>query len=451
MSEKNSKSLDLTEGKVGLQIMKFVWPVFLASVFQQLYNLTNQLIVGNYVNADTLSAISACSSITQIYMQMFSGLGLGAGILVSNYYGAKNIEKVKSTVETSLILAVAGGIMITFVSQLTIPFFMRFININDVLYPIAHDYLRVYVLGSTAVLMYNISFFIMRSVGDTRHPLYYLIVSSIINLVLGILFVRVFHFNVIGTALATIISQFAVDILCFNLIQHNEILRVDFHKLEFDWSMCREILSLGIPTGFQNSLIGFSGIIVQSYTNLFPNEVIAGIGVGNRVSGYAQMPLHALQTAATSYIGQNYGARKYERVRDGISFCLKLSNIICLVMCTIVFIFAKPLVAMFNRNEDIVRYGAQFVRYTVYGTFGIGWSHIYNGTCRGAGNVREPLFIAVFSHFVVRYLFVTIAFKLTFSVVNIYYANVIGSVFAGVLAFLYFRFSKWTKEKHLRV
>ena len=450
MTEKKKQAIDLTQGNVAKQIIRFIWPVFLASLFQQLYNLSNQFIVGNYVNDNTLSAVSACSVITGIYMQMFSGLGLGAGILVSNYYGAKNTEKVKSTVETSIIMSVVGGIVLTIISELTIPLFMRMININDVLYPIASDYLKVYVLGSTAVLMYNICFYILRSIGDTKHPLYYLIVSSVLNIVLGIIFVRVFKFNVIGTALATIIAQFVVDILCLVLIQNTDVLSVDYHHINFDWTACKEILSLGIPTGFQNSLIGFSGVVVQSYTNLFSNEVIAGIGVGQRVSGYAQMPLHSLSTVATSYIGQNYGAKQYDRVQDGIKFCLQISNIVSFVMCTLVFIFAPTLVAMFNRNPEIIKYGAEFVRYTVYSTIFIGWSHIYNGACRGAGNVREPLFIAVFSHFVVRYIFVTVAFKLSFNVINIYYSNVIGSAFAGILATLYFHLSKWTKENHLR-
>lgn len=451
MSERKKQGLDLTQGKVGIQILKFIWPVLLASMFQQLYNLSNQYIVGNFVNEDTLSAVSACSVITGIYTQMFSGLGLGTGIVISNYYGAKNIEKVKESVETAILMAVVGGTGLTILSEISIPLFMRMININEVLYPIAYDYLRVYVIGSVFVMTYNICFYIMRSIGDTKHPLYYLIVSSILNIILGILFVRVFNFKVIGTALATIIAQFVVDVLCMILIMKNEITRFDFGKVKFNPKALKEICRLGIPAGIQNTLIGFSGVVIQSYTNLFPNEVIAGVGVGQRVSHYAQMPLHAIQSAATAYIGQNYGAKKYDRVREGLKFCLNISNLISIVLCSIIFIFARPLVAMFNRNPDIVRYGVEMVRYTVYSTIFIGWSHIYNGTCRAAGNVREPLIIAIFSHFVVRYVFVTIAFKIAFSVVNIYYASVIGSAFAGVLAFLYFHLSRWTKENHLRV
>ena len=450
MSEKRNNSLDLTQGQPGTQILKFVWPVLLASLFQQLYNMSNQFIVGNYVNEDTLSAVSACSVITGIFIQMFSGLGLGVGVVVSNCFGAKNYEKLRDVVRSSVLLSFVGGLIIVLISELSLPLLMKMININDVLYPIAEAYLRVYVLGSVAVLSYNIFFYIMRSIGDTKHPLYYLIISSVLNITLGILFVRVLHINVIGTALATIIAQFVVDILCFRLIQNNEMLRMDFSHFRIDWPAIKEVLRLGIPAGIQNTLVGFSGVVIQSYTNLFPNTVIAGVGVGQRVASYAQVPLHAIQTAATSFVGQNYGAKKYERVRHGVSYCLMMSNIVSIVLSTIIFIFARPLVSMFNRNPEIVLYGSEMVRYTVFSSVFIGWSHIYNGACRGAGNVREPLFIAVFSQFVVRYVFVTVAFKIAFSVINVYLANAVGSVVAGILAFLYFHLSKWTKENHLR-
>ena len=451
MSEKSNKHLDLTQGKISTQIIRFIWPVFLASVFQQIYNLTNQMLVGNFVSTAALSAVSASSVITGVFTQMFNGIGLAGGILVSNNFGAKNYEKLKDVAHTALIVALVGGIIITGISELAIPLMMKVTNMNAEIYPIALGYLRVYVLGSMAVLMYNMCFHMMRSLGDTRHPLYYLILSSVINLVLGLLFVRVFNWSVIGTALATIISQFTVDIMCLRLMMKNELLQVNFRDFSVNWNVVREICSLGITTGVQNALVGLSGVVTQSYINLFSTEIIAGLGVAQRVSNYAALPLHSLTTVSTSYIGQNYGAKKYDRVRDGIKYCLTLSNIISLITCTTVFIFAKPLVGMFNRNPDVIKYGSEMVRWTVYSNIFIGWSHIYNGTCRGAGNVKFPLFIAVFSHFVVRFLFVTIAFKISFDVHNIYMTSVIGAVCAGTLAFLYFRFGKWTKEHHLRV
>lgn len=445
------KNIDLTEGNISEQIFKFIIPVIISSLFQQFYSLTNQLIVGNYVSKDALSAVSACDVVTRIFMFFFGGISLGAGIVTSQAYGARDKEKLQAAVGTSTIIAVAGGLILTVISELTIDLMMRMININETLYPIAYEYLKVYMIGNMAVLMYNMGFYILRSIGDSRHPLYYLIISSIINVILGVIFVRKLNMMTTGTALATIISQFVVDILCYRLILKNETLDIDIRHLKFDWGIVGEIFRLGVPAGIQNSLIGLAGATVQSYTNLFSNEIIAGVGVASRVTSYAQSPLHALTTVSTSFVGQNYGAGKYERVRDGTKFCLKLSNIMSLSLSTLIFIFAKPLVEMFNRDPEIVKYGVEMVRWTVFSTVFIGWSHIYNGVCRGAGNVKFPLIIAVTSQVIVRYVYVVVAFKISFNVFHIYVANSIGFVVAGIAATLYFKYGKWTKEHHLRV
>lgn len=445
------KNIDLTEGKVSTQIIRFIGPVILSSLFQQFYSLTNQLIVGNYVSKEALSAVSACSVITTIFTFFFGGVGLGVGIVVSHAYGAKDHDRLQSAVGTAVILAVYGGIILTIVSELCVNVMMRLSNINEVLYPIAYDYMRVYLIGNMAVFMYNMGFYILRSIGDSRHPLYYLIASSIINIILGVIFVRKFNMMATGTALATIISQFVVDILCFRLLARNEALQLDFRNLKMDWGILKEIFTLGIPAGIQNALIAMAGATIQSYTNLFSNEIIAGVGVAQRVTSYAQSPLHSLTTVSTSFIGQNYGAGKYERVREGTRFCMILSTTMSLVLCTVVFIFARPLVMMFNKDPEIVKYGVEMTRYTVFATVFIGWSHVYNGVCRGAGNVKLPLIIAVFSQVVVRYVYVVLAFKISFSVFHIYVANSIGYIVAGIVASLYFNFSKWTKEHHLRV
>lgn len=444
------KNVNLTEGDISKQIFIFIIPVIISSLFQQFYSLTNQLIVGNYVSKEALSAVSACNVITNLFMFFFGGIGLGAGIVISHAYGAKDQQKLRDSVSTSIIISVVGGIILTVLSELTVPLMMNLININETLYPIAYEYLRVYLIGNIAVFMYNMGFYILRSIGDSRHPLYYLIISSIINVVIGVIFVRWLHMNATGTALATIIAQFIVDILCYILIARNETLGVDLKHLTFDWSIVGEIFRLGVPAGIQNSLIGLANATVQSYTNLFSNEIIAGVGVAQRVTSYAQSPLHALTTVSTSFVGQNYGAGKYDRVREGTDFCLKLSNIMSIGLSTLIFIFAKPLVAMFNKDPEIIKYGVEMVRWTVFSTVFIGWSHIYNGVCRGAGNVRFPLIIAVTTQVIVRYVYAVVAFKISFSVYHIYVANSIGFVLAGIAATLYFKFGKWTKDHHLR-
>ncbi len=445
------KRLDLTQGVIWKQLLIFVWPVFISQIFQRMYDITNQLIVGNFVSRDALSAVSSVSSITQIFSMFFSGISLGAGIVVARFYGAKKTERIKSVIETSLMFTLVGGLLSTVAIELLLPLLLKAINVNASLYDTAQLYLRVYVLGNAAVFTYNMCFHILRSIGDTTHPLYYLMLSSVVNITLGILFVRVFHLSVVGTALATIIAQFLVDILCIRLMLNNETLNVSLKNARFDWPIFREICKIGIPAGIQNMLFSVSHILIQAYINMFDNAAIAGIGVAEKVSGWTQIPLSSINTINTAYIGQNYGAGKYDRVQQEIKVAVFITTLVTVFTATIVFINAPFFVGMFNKDADVIRYGSDMVRYVVYSYIGIGISHIYNGACRATGNVRVPLIIAVFSQAIVKYAVVAIWLSISFDVRAIYVSTAAGSICAGILAALYFHTSSWTKENRLRV
>ncbi|MBQ6126951.1 MAG: MATE family efflux transporter, partial [Erysipelotrichaceae bacterium] len=206
-----AKSVLLTEGNIRKQILAFSWPVFLSIIFSELYNITNSMIVGNYVSLEALSAVSACTWICNIFNYTFYGLGMGAGILIARYYGAGDMKNLKRSLDTSVAFALVGGVALTVLSEMFLPFLMKLCNIGPDLYANALSYLRVYLIGNTAVLTSQMCFFILKSFGDTKHQFYYSVISSIINIILRLIFVRVFHMNVIGTALATIISQYATD------------------------------------------------------------------------------------------------------------------------------------------------------------------------------------------------------------------------------------------------
>ena len=281
-------AVKLTEGSIEKQILHFAWPILLSSIFQQLYNITNSIIVGNYISKTALSAVSATNAICNIYNFLFYGLGTGAGIVVATYFGASRNREIKKSIDTAITFAVVGGIILTIASEMMIPFFLKVTNVNPELYKMASDYLAVYFIGNIAVFLYQMGFFILRSMGDSKHPLYYLILSSIINIVLGVIFVRLFNLSVMGTALATIISQFVVDVLVLKLlINLEENIRFDIRNIEFDYKIAQKICSLGIPAGIQNMMIALSSMMIQSYINKFPNEIIAGIGVAERINVFA--------------------------------------------------------------------------------------------------------------------------------------------------------------------
>lgn len=443
-------AVSLTEGNLRSLIFAFAWPVFLSHIFTELYNITNSMIVGNFVSLEALSAVSACTWICNIFNYTFHGLGMGAGILVARYYGAKDKEKLKKALDSSIMFAIAGGLLLTLVSELSLPILMRICNIGPDIYMDAQAYLRVYLLGNSAVLTSVMCFNMLRSFGDTKHQLIYSIITSIINVILGVIFVRVLHLNVVGTALATIISQFVNDILALRLMFNYDGIEFDIRNLNFSFSIVAEICALGIPAGIQNMLIAISSMMVQSYTNMFPNQVIAGIGVAEKVVNWAQMFSLAISAATIALVAQNMGAKNYERVQQSIKECIFLSTI--LTVCSIAFIWliAPWMVSRFNQDPGVIMHGTTMIRYAVFAMFFLNLSHIYNAACRGAGNVKYPMIIAIIAQVFGKYLFVRIGLSLFFDVRVLYLGTAFGFTMAGILAFLYFHTSKWTKENKLR-
>ena len=447
----NKKFIDLTEGVIWKQLLKFVWPITLANVFQQLYGMTNAMIVGNYMSTDALSAVSSTNSICNIANFFFYGIATACGILVSNYRGARNNARLRRTIHTGLLLAVSGGLIITAIGELFTPVLMSMSNIRESIYQDAELYLRVYMLGNAAVFLYNICFFIMRSLGDSRDPLYYLMFSSIMNVVLGIAMVKYLNFGVIGTALASIISQLLVDVLAVRaLFRIDPSFKMTSEDMRVDFSLVKRMLSLGIPASIQNMLIAISNLVVQSYVNMFPNEFIAGIGVAEKVASWTQIPMQSISTIGTSYVGQNLGAQKYDRVQEGIKMCNVIATVITAVCAVIIFFNAETFIALFDNDPEVIRYGSTMTKYMVFSFIPLTWSHIYNGCCRGAGNMKVPMVIAVMAQCVFKYVFVTIGLKIKFDMIFIYLSTALSFTLAGILATIYFNTSKWTKEARLR-
>lgn len=445
-----AKNTDLTQGNVTKQLLRLAYPIFLSSVFQELYNVTNSLIVGNFIDTLSLSAVSACTWICNIFNYTFYGLGLGAGILVAQNYGAKNSDGLKKTLDTSLVFAVIGGLLLTVVSELCLPLMMKMSNIGPDIYKIAETYLRIYLIGNSAVLTYQICFYVVRNMGDTKHQLYYMVLSSLINLFLGIIFVRFFNMGVAGTAIATIISQFTIDILCLRLLFSFDEINFDIHNINFRFATVLDICKIGIPAGIQNMLIALSGMMIQAYTNLFSNTIIAGIGVGEKLGNWGQRVSNAFSSASQAMVAQNMGAKKYDRVQDTIKVTITISEIITVISVIVIYIFAPQLVSMFDKDPEVIKIGTAMTRAMVPSCVFINLSHIYNSACRACGNVTKPMLIAIFAQVICKYMFVYIGFKFVFDVRIIYYGTAFGYVCAGILATLYFLTSKWTKQAKLR-
>lgn len=443
-------NIDLTSGSVNKVIIKFAIPFFLASVFNELYNITNSVIVGNFISTKALSAVSACTWICNIYNFLFYGLGTGAGIVIANLYGAKDKTRLKKAIDTAVVFAIVGGILLTVISEAILPILMKACNIGADIYKDSESYLRVYLLGNSAVLTYQMCFFILRSLGDAKHPLIYLIISSLINISLGVVFVRVLKMSIVGTAIATIISQFVVDILSLRLLFRMDEINFDIHNIEFSWEYIKRICELGIPAGIQNMLIALSSLGIQSYVNQFPNEVIAGIGVAEKTASWTQMPTQALSNAVVAIVSQNIGAKRYDRVHEVIRNVIIVSCVIITVCIGVMYISAPTLVSLFDDDPIVIMHATRMVRITIFSYFSLNLSHVLNGASRAAGNVKSPMAIAIASQVIGKFLFVHIGLKIIYDVKVIYFGSAFGFTLAGIIAVVYFLTSSKVKELGLR-
>ena len=443
-------NVDLTSGNVAKGLLLFVLPVLLSSIFQSAYNVTNSMIVGNYVSKEALSAVSACNPITSLFSNFFNGLGLGCGILIARRYGAGKKEDTSKSVESILIFSLVIGLITTLFAELFSGPLLSYCNVKSDIFDLADTYLKVYFIGNAAVIMYNMCFHIMRSLGDSSHPLYYLIFSTIMNIFLGLFFVRVIGLKVAGVALASIISQTLVVLLSIRLILKHPELSIDIKHLHFDVDDCKEVLRVGIPTGVQYCSVSLAMLLVQSYVNMFPNAVIAGIGVSDRISGWGNITTQAFGTALTTYVSQNIGAGDKERVKQGVKFASFFATGAGFVMCLILFLLAPQIVGLFNKDPEVIHHGTIAVRTVIFCHVPFGFSHYFNAACRGAGNIKVPTIISISTQCVARYLFCLIGMKLTHnSIIILYIGPLFTNTLCGLIAAGYYFFGKWPRKQDI--
>lgn len=444
-------TVKLTEGVIWKQLLIYAGPIVLANLFQQLYNTTNSFIVGNYINTEALSAVSATASIENLFSYFFWGFSVASSILVSHLAGSGERDRISSAIETSILVAFLLGIALTVLGELFCPLLLQASNIRADIYRPSELYIRVYMLGSVAVFLYNIIFFIIRALGDSKHPLYYLIYSCVLNIVMGVVFVKFMNLGVIGVALATVLSQLVVYILALRLLKKMlPECETNPFKIKFNLDVTKRLVKLAVPSSMQDMLIAVSTLLVQSKINLFPNTAIAGIGVALKVGWWIEMPMQGLATAEVSFVGHNLGAQKYDRLKESIRICNILGSVFSLVTAAIAFVFAGPVVSLFDKNPEVIQYGSDMIRYVAFCYIPLTWSHVYNGTCRGAGNVKVPMIIAVTTQSIIKYLMVAVGLALWFDVRVIYISTFACYTLAGIVATVYFKTSSWTEEMHLR-
>ena len=336
----------MTEGPIGKQLVSFAVPLFLGFLFQQLYNTADALIVGNMLGNSALAAVTGTGTLIFLLVGFFGGISMGAGVVVSRYFGAREVEKMRSAIHTNIAFGLAAGVFLTVVGMLFTPQILQWMGTPEDVMPQSVSYIRTYFAGSIGLVMYNQCRGVMQAVGDSRHPLYYLIISSITNVVLDILLIGVFKMDVDGAALATIISQFVSVFLCMGRLMSaaSGEYRVQWREIRFDPEMTRMILAYGLPSGLQNSVIALANVVVQSNINAYGEMAMSGCGAYGKVEGFAFLPITSFTAAITTFVGQNLGAGELKRTRQGARFGILCSVVIAEVIGLLLYWLAPLLI-----------------------------------------------------------------------------------------------------------
>ena len=407
----------MTEGSSFRQMVRFTVPLFIGNLFQQFYNTADALIVGRMLGNDALAAVSATGNLIYLIISFFMGIAAGSSVLISRYYGAEDRDKLSLALHTNLAFSFSAGLLMTIIGVSLTPALLRWMGTPEDVMDLAVQYTRIFFAGSLGLVLYNSLRGVMQAVGDSRHPLYYLIFSSILNVVLDVGFIGLFHAGVGAAALATILAQFLSGLLCLRrLLSTSEDYRLNPRLLRFDPGMLRLTLRYGIPSGVQNSVIALANVVVQSNINLFGTMAVAGCGAYAKLEGFAFLPITSFSIALTTFVGQNLGASKLDRAKRGATFgvvtCLIASELTGLLL----YWLAPSLVGLFTVEPEAIAFGVAKCRICAPFFFLLAASHSLAAVLRGAGKAIIPMISMLSFWCVIRVAFLHVAVPIWHSI-----------------------------------
>lgn len=444
----------MTEGSISKNIIKFAVPLFLGNLFQQLYNTADSLIVSNKLGAIALGSVSATAMLIFLLIGFFQGLSLGAGVLISQFFGAEDVRNMRRAIHTNLIFSVFAGVFLSVAGVVLSPMLLKWMGTPDSLYQGALEYIQVYFMGALGMVMYNACMSIMQAMGDSKHPLYYLIISSIANVVLDLIFVVICGFGVWSAALATIISQFLSVFLClFRLMRAKDESRVSLKELKPDFRMLLMILRYGLPSGVQNSIIAFANVVVQSNINYFGDMAVAGCGAYSKIEGFAFLPITSFTAAISTFVGQNIGAKNYDRAKKGARFGVGVSMALAEVIGVLFFVSAPLLIMAFTRDADAIGYGVDKARVCSLFYCLLAASHCFSAVLRGAGKAMVPMITMLSFWCVVRVGFLWIMVPVTQNIAVVNWVYPLTWSLSTIALLIYYLKADWlgikTKQKRI--
>ncbi len=435
----------LTEGPIWKSMLLFALPVFLGNVLQQFYNAFDSWVVGRYIGEYALAAVSSSGSLVFMMIGFFNGVAMGAGVIIAKYFGARKYEDMHKAIHTVVAFGLAAGAFLTVFGVVFTPTILELMDTPKDVLPESVSYFRCYSYGILFSVMYNIFVGILHAVGDSRHPLYYLVVSSAVNVVLDLLFVAVFRWGVGSAALATTVSQGVSALLCcIHLLRaKGQPYRLRLRKIRFYPKSLGEILRFGLPSGVQNSVIALANVVVQRNINAFDAAAMAGCGAYSKLEGFAFLPVTCFTQALSTFVGQNLGAKQHGRVKKGVAFGVACSVTMAELIGLVSYIFAPQLISIFNDSPQVVDFGSHHMRTICLFYCLLALSHCIAAVMRGAGKAGVPMVTMLVCWCLIRVSYITVAVKLVPRLETVSWAYPITWTLSSIVFLIYFFGADW--------
>ena len=408
----HANELDMTSGPLLKKIIVFTIPILLSGVLQLLFNAADIIVVGNFAGDNAMAAVGSTASLVSLMTNLFIGISAGANVAVANFYGSKDDEAVQETVHTSVILSVVGGAGLMLIGLLLARPILELMGSPEAVLPLSALYLRIFFLGMPGSLLFNFCASILRATGDTKHPLYYLSVAGILNVILNLFFVIVLNMSVAGVALATIISQYVSAFLIVRrMTRLNSSIRIQWSKLRVSKSKLLRILRVGIPAGIQSSLFALSNVVIQSAINSFGEVVMAANTASTNIEGFVYIAMNSVYQAAMNFSGQDYGAGRYKRLHKVLFECLGLVTFVGLVLGGGAYLCGRPLLHIYTDSAMVITFGLQRMEIICLTYFLCGWMDTIVGVMRGMGYGIMPMLVSLVGSCLFRILWVQTIFQ----------------------------------------
>jgi putative MATE family efflux protein len=441
-----TKGVDMTQGTIWKQIVLFSVPIFIGHLLQQTYNAFDSIIVGHYVSSNALAAVSASSALIMMIVSFFVGLSNGASVLISRFFGAKDSGELKSAVHTAIIMSFFVGIFLSVMGVVFSPALLSLMRAPEEAFADAVIYLRIYFAGLTGLTVYNMGAAILTATGDSKRPLYFLTLTTVLKVGMNFLFVLVFDMGVAGVAFSTIIAQALSAVLVIILLcRFNSDVRLELKKLKLHKHILKDIVRLGLPGGIQGALISLSNMIMQAYINGLGVAATAGFGAAARVDMFISIPVMSLTLSTSTFVAQNLGAMQVKRAREGVRVCVRMALGCTIVLCTIVLLLNVRILRIFTSDELVLSYAMQFMRVLVPCYFLTCFNQPVAGALRGAGDIKIPTIIFISYFLGLRQLYLYIATSILYTPTIVALCWPVIWFITAITMTIYYKRSDWSE------